>query len=161
MAGAILIGNGLCGLIQGILGGVVFYLFDLKSPFMWGVIMSLLAFLPIVGIGIVYIPAAVYLFAIGRVSTGVFFIVFYLVLSMGIEYMVKPKLVGRKVKMHMLLVFLSIIGGLNLFGILGIIYGPLVVTAFLTLTDIYHSNYKSAVEPIQVVSDIEAEHDTK
>ena len=161
MAGAILIGNGLCGLIQGILGGVVFYLSGLKSPFMWGVIMALLAFLPIVGIGIVFIPAAVYLFAIGRGPTGIFFIVFYLILSMGIEYIVKPKLVGRQVKMHTLLVFLSIIGGLKLFGILGIIYGPLVVTAFLTLTDIYHSNYQSAVEPLNVISDQEAEHDTR
>jgi predicted PurR-regulated permease PerM len=50
--------------------------------------------------------------------------------------------------MHTLLVFLSIIGGLKLFGILGIIYGPLVVTAFLTLADIYEANYRELVEPI-------------
>ncbi len=49
--------------------------------------------------------------------------------------------------MHTLLVFLSIIGGLKLFGILGIIYGPLVVTAFLTLSDIYESSYRRIVEP--------------
>ncbi|MDH3829938.1 MAG: AI-2E family transporter, partial [Desulfobacterales bacterium] len=59
----------------------------------------------------------------------------------------KPKLVGKRVQMHTLLVFLSIIGGLKLFGILGIIYGPLVVTAFLTLSDIYESSYRRIVEP--------------
>jgi predicted PurR-regulated permease PerM len=79
----------------------------------------------------------------------VFFIIFYAVLSGSIEYLVKPKLVGRRVQMHTLLVFLSIIGGLRLFGILGIIYGPLVVTAFLTLTDIYHSGYQQLVESSQ------------
>ncbi len=147
MAGAILIGNGLGGLIQGVLGGSVFGLFGLQSPFLWGVIMALLAFLPIVGIGVVFVPAAVFLFLKGRIAAGIFFIVFYVLLSGGIEYFFKPKLVGKRVQMHTLLVFLSIIGGLKLFGILGIIYGPLVVTAFLTLTDIYKSSYQRLVEP--------------
>ncbi|MBN1931575.1 MAG: AI-2E family transporter [Desulfobacterales bacterium] len=145
MAGAILLGNGICGLIQGTLGGIVFMLFGLESPFLWGVIMALLAFLPILGIGAVFIPAAVYLFLKGRIAAGIFFIIFYLILSGGIEYFFKPKLVGKRVKMHTLLVFLAIMGGLNLFGILGIIYGPLIVTAFLTLTDIYHSSYQTRI----------------
>jgi predicted PurR-regulated permease PerM len=149
MSGAILIGNGLGGLIQGMLGGCVFWLFGLKSPFVWGVVMALLAFLPIVGIGAVFIPAAVYLFITGRIAAGIFFLVFYLVLSGSIEYFFKPKLVGKRVQMHTLLVFLSIIGGLKLFGILGIIYGPLVVTAFLTLADIYEASYQKLVEPFK------------
>ncbi|MGD8292881.1 MAG: AI-2E family transporter, partial [Desulfobacterales bacterium] len=145
MAGAILIGNGLGGIIQGALGGAVFAMFGFKSPFLWGVIMALMAFLPIVGIGIVFIPASIYLFLYGRFAAGIFFIVFYVLLSGGIEYFFKPKLVGKRVQMHTLLVFLSIIGGLKLFGILGIIYGPLVVTAFLTLSDIYESSYRRIV----------------
>lgn len=148
MAGAILIGNGLGGIIQGTLGGIVFALFGFNSPFLWGVIMAVMAFLPIVGIGIVFIPSSIYLFLHGRVSAGIFFIVFYVLLSGGIEYFFKPKLVGKRVQMHTLLVFLSIIGGLKLFGILGIIYGPLVVTAFLTLSDIYQSSYRRIVDPM-------------
>jgi predicted PurR-regulated permease PerM len=109
--------------------------------------MALLAFLPIVGVGAVFLPAGLYLILQGRLAAGIFFIVFYIVLSGGIEYLFKPKLVGKRVQMHTLLVFLSIIGGLKLFGILGIIYGPLVVTAFLTLTDIYESSYQRIVEP--------------
>lgn len=147
MAAAILLGNGLGGLIQGTLGGIVFAFFGFRSPFLWGVIMALLAFLPIVGVGVVFMPAALYLILQGRLAAGIFFIVFYIVLSGGIEYFFKPKLVGKRVQMHTLLVFLSIIGGLKLFGILGIIYGPLVVTAFLTLTDIYESSYQRIVEP--------------
>ncbi len=147
MAGAILIGNGLCGMIQGIAGGLLFSLFGLKSAFLWGVIMGLLAFLPIIGIGAVLIPAAVFLILKGRIAAGIFFIIFYVLLSGGVEYLLKPKLVGKRVKMHPLLVFLSIIGGLQLFGILGIIYGPLVATAFLTLTEIYYTSYQKMVNP--------------
>ncbi|MBW1961431.1 MAG: AI-2E family transporter [Deltaproteobacteria bacterium] len=146
IAYAILIVNGVGGLIQGILGGIVFALFGLKSPFLWGVIMGLLAFLPIFGIGAVFIPAGFLLILKGRMAAGVFFFIFYLVLSGSVEYFLKPRLVGQKAKMHTLLVFLSIMGGLKLFGILGIIYGPLVVTAFLTLNDIYHSSYQKHVE---------------
>jgi predicted PurR-regulated permease PerM len=147
MAAAILLGNGLGGLIQGTLGGIVFALFGFKSPFLWGVIMALLAFLPIVGVGAVFLPAALYLILQGRLAAGIFFIIFYILLSGSIEYLFKPKLVGKRVQMHTLLVFLSLIGGLKLFGILGIIYGPLVATAFLTLTDIYESSYQRIVEP--------------
>ncbi len=146
MAGAVLIGNGLGGVIQGGLGGLVFWFFGLPSAFLWGVIMGLLAFLPIIGIGVVFIPTAIYLLITGSIGAGIFFLVFYFVLSMGIEYVFKPKLVGQRVKMHPLLVFLAIIGGLKLFGILGIIYGPLVVTGFLTLAEIYRGNYQRRVE---------------
>ncbi|MGD8942040.1 MAG: AI-2E family transporter [Desulfobacterales bacterium] len=149
IATAILLGNGLGGLIQGTLGGIVFAFFGLKSPFVWGVIMALLAFLPILGIGVIFVPAAILLFLQGRVTAGVFFLVFYIILSGGIEYFFKPKLVGKRVRMHTLIVFLSIIGGLKLFGILGIIYGPLVVTAFLTLSEIYLASYQQMIEPSQ------------
>ncbi len=146
MAGAILIGNGLGGIIQGTLGGIVFAIFGFNSPFLWGLIMGVMAFLPIVGIGIVFIPASIYLFLNERFAAGIFFIVYYVLLSGGVEYFFKPRLVGKRVHMHTLLVFLAIVGGLKLFGILGIIYGPLVVTAFLTLSDIYESSYRDLVE---------------
>jgi predicted PurR-regulated permease PerM len=147
MVRAILVVNGFSGLIQGALGGGVFWIFGLPSSFFWGVIMALLAFLPILGIGAVYIPAAFYLFLKGRVATGIFFLLFYILVSSVMEYIVKPKFVGDQVKMHVLLIFFSIFGGLKLFGILGILFGPLVVTAFLTLTDIYYSSYRKMVTP--------------
>jgi predicted PurR-regulated permease PerM len=142
MAGAILVGNGLAGVMQGVLGGALFALFGLQSPLLWGVIMGLLAFLPIVGIGLVFLPATVILMINGRIAAGIFFIFCYAVITICVEYLFKPRIVGQRVQMHTLLVFLSIIGGLKLFGILGIVYGPLVMTAFLTLTDIYHRNYE-------------------
>lgn len=81
----------------------------------------------------------------GRYGAAIFFIVFYIVITVLIEYLFKPRIVGKRVQMHTMLVFLSIIGGLKLFGILGIIYGPLLVTAFLTLADIYQHHYQASI----------------
>lgn len=147
MSGAVLIGNGLGGLIQGVAGGGLFWFLGLNSPFLWGVIMGFLAFLPIVGIGVVMLPAALVFFLKGSLGKGFFIVVFYGVLSWGIEYIFKPKLVGDRVSMHPLVVFFAIIGGLKVYGILGIIYGPLIATLFLTLSDIYFSTFQSMVEP--------------
>ncbi len=72
-------------------------------------------------------------------------LIVYVVITIFIEYLLKPKLVGQRVKMHTLLVILSILGGLKVFGILGIIYGPLIVTTFLTLTKMYRTNYEAFV----------------
>lgn len=150
MAGAVLIGNGLGGLIQGISGGVLFWLLGWNSPFLWGFIMGFLAFLPIVGVGIVLIPAAAILMLKSRLLAGILVLVFYAVLSWGVEYIFKPKLVGDRVRMHPLIVFFAIIGGLKAYGILGIIYGPLIATLFLTLADIYFSSFQFMVEPGKV-----------
>lgn len=145
IANAIMKGNGICGLIQGILGGIIFSILELNSPLLWGSIMAILAFLPIFGIGLVMIPTALFLMISGRMNEGIFLFIFYIILSFSIEYIVKPKMVGTQVKMHTLLVFLSIIGGLSVYGILGIIYGPLIITAFLTLSDIYLQRYDQRI----------------
>jgi len=145
IAKAVLVGNGLCGLLQGFLGGVVFVLLGISSPILWGGIMAILAFLPILGIGLVLVPAALILFLKGSMGAGVFMLFFYVTLSFSVEYILKPWMVGERVKMHTLLVFLSILGGLSVYGVLGIIYGPLIVTTFLAMADIYRNNYSEYV----------------
>jgi predicted PurR-regulated permease PerM len=147
MAGAVLIGNGLGGVIQGTAGGLLFLFLGLNSPFLWGVIMGFMAFLPIVGIGIVLVPTAVFFMLNSSVGTGMGILAFYGILSWGIEYIFKPKLVGDRMAMHPLIVFFAIIGGLNVYGLMGIIYGPLIATLFLTLSDIYFFSFQSMVEP--------------
>jgi len=149
MAGAVLIGNGLGGVIQGTAGGLLFWFLGLNSPLLWGVIMGFMAFLPIVGIGIVLVPAAVFFLLENSVVTGIAILVFYGVLSWGIEYIFKPRLVGDRVAMHPLIVFFAIIGGLKVYGLMGIIYGPLIATLFLTLSDIYFSSFQAMVEPVK------------
>jgi predicted PurR-regulated permease PerM len=146
IANAILKGNIICGLIQGTIGGAVFAILGLNAPILWGCIMAVLAFLPIFGIGLVMVPAAIILIINGNTGTGVFLFLFYMLLSFSVEYLVKPKMVGGQVKMHTLLVFLSLMGGLTVYGVLGIIYGPLIITAFLTLSDLYLARYDFSLQ---------------
>jgi predicted PurR-regulated permease PerM len=142
IAGVVLVGNGISGIFQGVMGGIFFAILGISSPILWAGIMAILAFLPIFGIGLVLLPTAAILFVNGSVGEAFITLIFYMVLSFTVEYLLKPKFVGSQVKMHTLLVFLAILGGMSIFGLLGIIYGPLVVTAFLTLTEIYFREYK-------------------
>lgn len=145
ISGVILVGNGISGVFQGVMGGILFTFFGINSPILWGGVMAILAFLPIFGIGLVLVPTAAILLLNGSTGQAISTLVFYIVLSFSVEYLLKPKFVGSHVKMHTLLVFLAIVGGMAMFGVLGIIYGPLIVTAFLTLTDIYLKEYSSGM----------------
>lgn len=144
IAGVILVVNGLFCILQGVLGGLFFALIGIKTPVLWGFIMGILAFIPILGIGMVLLPAAVILLAYGHIVQALATVAFYLILHYTVELLLKPKYVGSQLEMHALLVLLAIFGGMNLFGILGIIYGPLVVSIFLTLSEIYLKEYSAA-----------------
>jgi predicted PurR-regulated permease PerM len=146
ISGVILVGNGISGLFQGVVGGIFFALLGINSPVLWGGIMAVLAFLPIFGIGLVLLPTAAILLLNGLLGQAVMTFIFYVLLSFSVEYLLKPKFVGSHVNMHTLLVFLAIIGGMAMFGVLGIIYGPLIVTAFLTLSDIYLKEYRPVLD---------------
>jgi len=142
MGRALFIGNGLAGIVQGILGGFGFFIFGLNSSFLWGTVIALMAFLPIIGASIVFLPAAAILILQGKTSLGLGFLAYNIFYSSIIEYLIKPKLIGKGMQMNSLLIFIGIIGGIKLFGILGIIYGPLIITIFMTLAEIYRMEYK-------------------
>lgn len=154
IAGVILIGNGLACILQGTLGGIFFALLGLNSPVFWGVLMGILAFIPILGVGLVLLPAAVILLVNGHLGQAVAMLVFYLILHYSFELLFKPKFVGSHLKMHALLVLLAIFGGMSLFGVLGIVYGPLIVSLFLTLSDMYLKEY-SQIHKIKKPADSE------
>lgn len=139
MSIAIIIGNGIAAILQGVLGGIGLTMFEFRSPVLWGTVMAILAFIPFIGISIVFIPITIYLLISGQVAKGIMFFIYFTLLSGIVEYILKPKMVGERIKMHVLLVFISIFGGIATYGILGILLGPLVAIAFLTLADIYLS----------------------
>lgn len=141
MGRAIIVGNGLSGLVQGALGGFGFFLFGLPSPFLWGTVIAFMAFLPIVGASVVFLPAALVLLLQGEFGTAMGFLAYNVLYSSIIEYLVKPRLIGKGMRMNSILVFIGIVGGIKLFGILGIVYGPLIITVFLTLAEIYRLEY--------------------
>jgi len=145
MARVILLINGMLGLLQGGVGGFAFWLFGIPSPFLWASLMAILAFLPLVGISLVYVPAALYLILLKRYAAAVFFLLFFFLLSFIVEYVIKPRMVGHQSNIHPLMVFFAILGGLGAFGILGILYGPLILTAFLALAELYKQTYEEAL----------------
>ena len=144
MGRAVFFGNGLSGIIQGILGGFGFALFGLNAPVLWGAVIGLMAFLPVIGASVVFIPATLILLFQGQIGLGAGFFLYNALYSCIIEYLLKPRLIGKGMQMNSLLVFIGIIGGIKMFGILGIIYGPLTMTIFLTLAEIYRLEYKQA-----------------
>ena len=146
ISGAILVGNTLSGLIQGVCGGIYFAVMGYISPVLWGAVMAVMAFMPIVGIGLIFLPTVVILYLKGYGWQALFAIVFYLLLSFSIDYLFKPKFVGNQAQLPPLLVLLSIIGGISMCGLMGIIYGPLALTAFLTLSDMYFREYQPYFE---------------
>jgi len=157
ISGVILVGNGISGVFQGVMGGIFFAMLGIKSPVLWTGVMGILAFLPIFGIGLVLLPASALLLLNGSPGQAAATFIFYAVLSFSVEYLLKPKFVGKQVKMHTLLVFLAILGGMSVFGVLGIIYGPLIVTAFQTLSDIYLKEHRPALQDVQETSSATAE----
>lgn len=142
---SVILANGVSGIIQGVLAGVGFFFSGLGSPFLWGTIAAFMAFLPLVGASIVFVPATAILFLQGKTGMGVLFFIYNVFYSAVIEYVIKPRLIGKGMKMNPLLVFIGVLGGLKLFGILGVVYGPLIMTIFLTLAEIYRLEYKEAM----------------
>ncbi len=141
MAGSILVGNGLAGILQGLVGALVFAAAGIPGPVLWGVVMAVLAFIPIVGISLVYIPVSLILLAGSGLPAALEVFVPLFIVATVVEYWLKPMLVGRRAQMHTLLVFLSILGGLDAFGPSGLVLGPLLMTGFLTLVELYCESY--------------------
>ena len=114
---------------------------------MWGVVMAILAFIPVIGISLVYIPGAVILVLAGDPTRAMLMLAPLMVLATVVEYWLKPLFVGRRVHMHPLLVALSLLGGFEAFGPIGLLVGPLTMMVFLTLVDIFRRDYRPGVGP--------------
>ncbi|HOP65352.1 MAG TPA: AI-2E family transporter [Spirochaetota bacterium] len=146
---ATIVGNGIGGIIQGGLAGVAFALAGIESVFIWTIFMVILAFIPIIGMSIVYIPACIYLWLKGSITASISVFIFCTVISLMVENLFKPRFIGEKVSINSMFVFFCIIGGLSVFGMAGIFYGPLIGITFLTIVDIYHQNYDISIKSIE------------
>lgn len=123
--------------IQGTLGGLMFWFLGLPSPLVWAVLMILLSMIPMAGAFIVWVPAAIFL-AISNMWVKAIILTAWGVLVIGtVDNFLRPKLVGEKTKLHELFIFFSVLGGLKVFGILGIVLGPVVLAITLALLDVF------------------------
>ena len=138
---AVINGVFLIALFQGIMTGIGFALFGIPFSVFWGLIAAVLAVLPIGGAALVWVPGVLFLFFTGsRISSILFFIWGTILVSLPDNFL-RPLLIGKKAKLPAFFLFIGILGGLNSYGLLGILFGPLVVTLLYAFVQIYREEY--------------------
>jgi predicted PurR-regulated permease PerM len=134
---ATIYGGILIAIIQGILGGVSFWALGLPSPIFWGTAMALLSFIPIGGTALIWAPAAIFLLIGGALLKGLILLGLGVFVISMVDNFLRPFFISAKTNIHPLLLFFAVLGGIQAFGLIGLVAGPLVATLFLTLIEIY------------------------
>ncbi|MEX0899501.1 MAG: AI-2E family transporter [Gammaproteobacteria bacterium] len=130
-------GSIVIALLQGLLGGLIFWMLGIEAPVLWGVLMALLSLLPAVGAAIVWLPAAIYLLVTGSIWQGVVLITFGVLVIGLVDNLLRPKLVGKSTRMPDYVVLISTLGGIAVFGLNGFVIGPTIAALFIAVWDIF------------------------
>jgi predicted PurR-regulated permease PerM len=130
-------GSLVIGIVQGALAGGAFAVAGIQGAAFWGTVMAVLSIIPAVGSGLVWVPAVIFLFAVGRIGAAIALGIWCLAVVGTVDNFLRPMLIGRDTKMPDLLVLVSTLGGLFLFGAVGFIIGPVVAALFVTVWEIY------------------------
>ena len=119
--------------LQGLLGGFAFWLLGIPSPVLWAVLITFVCMIPIAGSFLVWLPLSIYLMATGHWIKALLLIVWGALVVSTIDNFLRPKLIRNQTKLHELFVFFSVLGGISVFGLLGLILGPVVLAITLGL----------------------------
>jgi len=123
--------------VQGLLGGLMFWWLGVAAPLLWGVVMALLAVVPLLGAAVVWAPAALVLAAEGHLGKALVLAAWGVLVVSTADNLLRPVLVGSRLKQHTVLAFLSVVGGLFLFGPAGLVLGPITLTITTVLLEIW------------------------
>ena len=141
-------GGVLVAIAQGIIGGVAFSILGIPSPVLWGFAISIASFIPLVGSLAVWGPAVIYLFVHGAIVKA-FTLIFIGIFGISmIDYLLRPIIIGSRTKMHVLVILFSVLGGIQLFGLIGLVMGPLVLAVFLSVIKIFRKIEINTDEPV-------------
>jgi predicted PurR-regulated permease PerM len=132
-------GGVIIALVQGTMGGAAFYFLGLSSPVLWGFAMALASFLPLVGPFIIWAPASLFLFFQGAVGKAVLLTVIGAGAISSVDYFLRPMIIGKRTRMPFLFIFFSVLGGIQVFGILGFVVGPMVLALFISVIEIFRT----------------------
>jgi len=143
IARSVVKGSLIIGIVQGAIGGILFWILGIEAPLFWTLVMIFFATIPL-GSGFIWAPAALILFVTGKPAEGIILLLGGLLIISTIDNILRPKLMEKDTNLHPLVSFFSILGGIYLFGPLGLIYGPLIVILFLSLYEVYRHKYKEA-----------------
>lgn len=142
---ATLKGTLIIGVLQGALAGLAFVAVGIDGAVFWGTIMTALSIIPAIGSGLIWFPAAVVLLIGGHYIKGIGLILFCGLVVGSLDNILRPRLVGRDVEMHDLMILFATLGGLALFGILGFIIGPIIAALFVTVWEIYGEVFRDVL----------------
>jgi predicted PurR-regulated permease PerM len=137
---AILKGTIVVALVQGALGGLVFWILGFRAPVLWGAVMAIFSLLPVMGTGLVWGPAAIYLLATDALWQGVFLIAFGVFVIGLVDNLLRPILIGQDTKIPDYIVLISTLGGLATFGANGFVIGPVIAAMFLALWTVFSAS---------------------
>ena len=143
---ATLKGSLIIAIIQGVLMGIILQIAGFPSPAIWGVITALVSLIPLLGAALIWVPTGIIMLFLGNLWQGALILAFGALVVSTIDNFLRPKLVGNETSLHPILVFLSTIGGIALFGLAGILLGPIIVVFFVSLLDIYQIEFKDELE---------------
>jgi predicted PurR-regulated permease PerM len=145
VARSAVMGSFLTAIAQGIAGGIAMAIVGLPGLF-WGTMMAFASFIPAVGTALIWIPASLYLFFTGDWPWALFMAVWGAVVVGSIDNFLRPLLMQGSSGMNTLLIFLSLIGGIQLFGLIGVIYGPIIFALTLVLLKLYTLEFEAFLE---------------
>jgi predicted PurR-regulated permease PerM len=134
---AVMYGFLLTCLVQGTLGGLGFWVAGLPSPFLFGILMTVSAPIPLVGTALVWLPGAIYLLTQGRILAGVLLIAWGAVAVSGIDNVIRPLFISGRARLPIPVVVFGVLGGLLAFGLTGVVAGPIIVALFLVFFESY------------------------
>ena len=146
-------GSLIVSVVQGTLGGLMFWALGIPAAVLWGALMALFALLPAVGPAIVWIPFAVYLVAVGAFWKGVGLAVYGIVVIGLVDNLLRPMLVGRDTRMPDYLVLISTLGGIAVFGLNGFIIGPVIAAMFMAVWELFASDRAEAAAALRRAED--------
>jgi len=144
---ATLKGTAAIGALQGSLAGIAFAVVGVPSAVFWAAIMVVLSIIPGIGTALVWLPAAVILIAGGHLAKGLFLAVFCGLVVGSVDNFLRPRMVGKDTELPDLLILLSTMGGILMFGALGLIIGPIVAALFVTVWEIYGVVFQDLLPP--------------
>lgn len=130
--------------VHGLVIGLAFALVGVGAALFWGVTAAFCSFVPLVGSSLVWLPASIYLMATGHVGRGIVVIAICGGMAAVMDNVVRPWMISGRSSLNGLLVFISVLGGIGVFGVLGIVLGPIVVATAASLLDVYTGRERSA-----------------
>jgi predicted PurR-regulated permease PerM len=137
MVNATVFGGILIAIIQGVLGGLAYWILGLHSPVLWGTAMAFFSFIPVGGTALIWAPTCVILFILGEYLKGILLLLIGVLVIAMVDNFLRPFLISSKTKIHPLLLFFAVLGGIQVFGLIGVVVGPLVATVCLTLIELH------------------------